>query len=62
MRNQTIERVIEEIVSATNYNPSFKRSFTTYIKNCFDNNVGEGDFENALSKLKVEEIDNENDN
>ena len=49
MRNQIIEKAIDNVVNKTNYSSDFKSAFKKYIKNKFDNNATESDLKRVIS-------------
>lgn len=59
MRNKTIESTIEKVIDDSNYPADFKKMFTQFVKNKFDNKAKETDLKIVLSLLPDETEDDE---
>lgn len=55
MRNKIIEQTIDKEIESSMHSSEFKVVLKKYIKNVFDNNVGENDLKRALSLIDGEE-------
>lgn len=51
MKNEIIEKAIDEIIDASSYTDEFKSQFKKYIKNMFDNNAVESDLKGVLNAI-----------
>ena len=58
MRNETIEKVIDEVIDKSEHSGDFKSALKAYIKNKFDDNATENDLKLVLSMIEDKEDDN----
>ena len=59
MRNKIIEATIDKVVDESNYPSDFKKAFTQFVKNKFDDTAKESDLKIILSLLPDETEDND---
>lgn len=55
MRNKIIEQTIDRVIEESKTSSDFKSVFKMYVKNKFDNNASEGDLKRALSLIEEED-------
>lgn len=52
MRNEIIDKVIDEVVNGSSESDEFKMAMKQFIKNKFDGNASEGDFNTVISLIR----------
>lgn len=55
MRNKIIEQTIDRVIEESKTSSDFKSVFKMYVKNKFDNNASEGDLKRALCLIEEED-------
>ena len=55
MRNKIIEQTIDRVIDESKTPSDFKSVFKKYIKNKFDNNASEGDLKRALALIEEDD-------
>ena len=55
MRTKIIEQTIDRVIDESKTSSDFKSVFKMYVKNKFDNNASEGDLKRALSLIEEED-------
>lgn len=55
MRNKIIEQTIDRVIDESKTTSDFKSVFKKYIKNKFDNNASEGDLKRTLALIEEED-------
>ena len=52
MRNEIIDKVIDEVVNGSSESDEFKMAMKQFIMNKFDGNASEGDFNTVISLIR----------